>query len=137
LNKLTQMWITCALLIVALMSGCNSDYELPLVNGYVLARVQSHDVAVYPPSKLAPTAYPDNNGVAVGPRVTEYAVVKQFVIGRHKRIDMAYDRAEAMYFVVDTLEHEASRGLTEAEYKVILNEHGISGELPKLKKAPT
>jgi len=78
------------LLLIALLAftACNTDYEVPLPNKYVLGRISPGEFVV---------VAPDHRHILVGPTVYEYAVVGAIITGHVRAPGGA-----TSYFIIDT-----------------------------------
>jgi len=93
--------------------SCNTDYEIPLPNGYILARISPGEFVI---------VAPDRRHIVVGPTVDEYAVMGDVVVG-HVRAS----NGKQSYFIIDSRNVKVDDGLSREDWIRKLAMYRISG----------
>jgi hypothetical protein len=98
--------VTAMCFVCALTWGCG-DYEIPLRNGYLVARVSSGEFALVAP----------DHHVVIAPTITGLHVYGSAVVGNTNRHDD--------FFIVDMRSGRSETRLTEREWRTRLRARGI------------
>ncbi len=112
--------IVIGLAIIAFLC-CSTDYEIPLSNGFFIARWQRGEFAL---------VAPDRHTVVVQ-HLSGYRVDGNVVSGQ-----AASDDNHAGYFIIDTGTRSVSTNLPEHEWKQRLNDLGIRNRELRPPKRP-
>lgn len=130
------------LALVCLLWGCviQGDYQITLPNGYVLARANSYDIAIYGPEDISRVG-------VIPPLIVAIGVNGDLVFGKVEdshnpwlleneqlaRDEKAEQEKARGYFLLNTKTHEVHLGLTKKAWMAALRDNGIHSE-PQMAK---